>query len=254
MARENDMRDCDGTRRRLFVDADLGGGRVELGEREAHYVGRVLRLRRGDPLVVFNGRGGERSGRIEHLERRRAAIALEVELQPLAEPPTSLTLIQALVKSDAMDTIVQKATELGVSTIRVVRTDFSVVKLDADRAVRRLEHWSRVARSACEQSGRHRPPEIHAPGRLADVLETLPEQGPRIVFHPDAPALEGCATAPEQHVCVLLGPEGGFSDADLETIDAAGFARFCLGPRILRADTAAIAACTLTQRLWGDLG
>lgn len=238
---------------RLFIDTELGNGRVSIGEREAHYVGRVRRLRRGDTLVVFNGRGREHVARIEHLERKRAEIVLDEAIEPLPEPPTSITLIQALVKSDAMDTIVQKATELGVRTIHAVKSDFSVVKLDAARAERRVEHWRRVARSACEQSGRHRPPEIRAPGKLAELLPVLAGSGPRIAFHPGAPPLErGVAHAAD--VCVLLGPEGGFSGPDLDAIDAAGFTRFRLGPRVLRADTAAITACTLVQHRWGDLG
>lgn len=247
------MPNSTGSAPRLFVDADLDGRRVSIGEREAHYMGRVLRLRRGDALVVFNGRGREHRATIERLERKRAELALERRIEPLPEPATAITLIQALVKSDAMDTIVQKATELGVRAIHAVKTDFSVIKLDAERAERRVEHWGRVARSACEQSGRHRPPEIHTPGKLANLLPALPAGGRRIVFHPGAPPLERCDSAPAAHVCVLLGPEGGFSAPDLEAIDAAGFARFKLGPRILRADTAAIAACTLAQQLWGDL-
>lgn len=247
------MQDSNDPTPRLFVDAELGSRRVSIGEREAHYLGRVLRLRRGDALVVFNGRGSERRATIERLERKRAEVALTDTLDPLPEPATEITLIQALVKSDAMDTIVQKATELGVHTIHAVKTDFSVVKLDAERAERRVAHWARVARSACEQSGRHRPPEIRAAGRLADLLRALPDTGRRIVFHPEAAPLEACEAPPKTRVCVLLGPEGGLSPPDLEAIDAAGFARFRLGPRILRADTAAIAACAIVQRLWGDL-
>lgn len=248
------MRNSNGSVPRLFVEADLGGGRVSIGEREAHYVGRVRRLRRGDALVVFNGRGREHEATIERLERKRAELVLGERLEPLPEPAAAITLIQALVKADAMDTIVQKATELGVRAIRPVKTDFSVIRLDAGRAERRVEHWVRVARSACEQSGRHAPPEIDAPGPLPELLASLPEGGRRIVFHPDAAPLERCGGSPAPHVCVLLGPEGGLSGPDLEAIDAAGFTRFRLGPRILRADTAAITACALVQRIWGDLG
>lgn len=248
------MSDSNGSGRRLFVDAELSADRAAIGEREAHYMGRVLRLKRGDEIVVFDGRGRERRAVIERLEKKRADLALGEQLEPLPEPEISLTLVQALVKSDAMDTIVQKATELGVQTIHAVKTDFSVIKLDGERAERRVEHWGRVARSACEQSGRHRPPEIHAPTRLTDLLPALPAHERRIAFHPEATPLERCSTPGTNTVCVLLGPEGGFSPADLETITAAGFTCFRLGPRILRADTAAIAACTLAQNLWGDLG
>lgn len=254
MAREIDMRNDDASGRRLFVDADIGGERLTIGERTAHYIGRVLRLRPGDAVIVFDGRGRERRATIERLEKKRAELELGTGIEPLPEPATSLTLVQALVKADAMDAIVQKATELGVGAIRPVRTDFSVVKLDAERAGRRVEHWSRVARSACEQSGRHSPPAVHTPARLDDVLPALSEHDRRIAFQPDAAPLARCETRPVSRVCLLLGPEGGFSAAELEAVEAAGFARFRLGPRILRADTAAVAACTLAQTFWGDLG
>ena len=237
---------------RLFVDGDLSRNVVGIGNREAHYLGQVLRLRQGDQVVVFNGRGDERLAAISSLARRRPELEIVAELEPLAEPKLDLVLIQALVKSEAMDTIVHKAAELGVRALVAVKTDFSVIKLDAERAARRLAHWNKVARSACELCGRHRPPEIAVEASLAQCLERLPPQGTRIVCEPGTTTGFAGFGRETASVTLLIGPEGGFSAADLEIIDAAGFARVGLGPRLLKADTAAIAACTLAHGIWGD--
>ena len=246
------MRNCTHNVSRLFIDGDLSRNVVGIGHREAHYLGHVLRLRRGDRVVVFNGRGEERLAAITSLARRRPELAIVAELEPLAEPKLDLNLIQALVKSEAMDTIVQKSAELGVRTLHAVKTDFSVIKLDDARTARRVAHWNKVARSACEQSGRHRPPEISVAPSLARCLGDLPPGGIRVVCQPGSTTELAALERDAGSVSVLVGPEGGFSPTDLDTIDAAGFARIGLGPRVLRADTAAIAACTLAQSIWGD--
>lgn len=237
---------------RLFIDRSLAGRVIEIPENDAHYLGSVLRLRKGDELIVFNGRGEERHAAVRRLSRHGSELAVIADVEPLAEPQLAVVLIQALVKSDAMDTIVQKATELGVSAIHAVKTDFSVVKLDAERAARRSAHWRRVARSACEQCGRHRPPPIHVAESLDACLASLPGNALRLVLQPGAERRPPAAGRRPESVCLLVGPEGGFSDADLALIDAGGFVRVGLGPRVLRADTAAIAACAMMQWLWDD--
>lgn len=237
---------------RLFVDGDLSRNVVDIGNREAHYLGHVLRLKQGDRVVVFNGRGDERLAAIRSLARRRPELSIVADLEPLAEPKLDLVLIQALVRSEAMDTIVQKAAELGVRKLVAVKTDFSVIKLDDERAARRVAHWNKVAQSACEQSGRHRPPEIGVAASLAKCLDGLPPRGIRIVCQPGSRTRISGLGREAETVAMLVGPEGGFSSADLETINAAGFSHVALGPRVLRADTAAIAACTLVQSVWGD--
>ena len=246
------MRNCTHNVSRLFIDGDLSRNVVDIGNREAHYLGHVLRLKRGDRVVVFNGRGEERLAAITSLARRRPELAIVAELEPLAEPRLDLILVQALVKSEAMDAIVQKSAELGVRRLYAVKTDFSVIKLDDKRTARRIAHWNRVARSACEQSGRHRPPEIGVAPSLAQCLDDLPPRGIRVVCQPGSTTEFAALERGTGSVSVLVGPEGGFSASDLDTIDAAGFARVGLGPRVLRADTAAIAACTLAQSIWGD--
>lgn len=239
---------------RLFVEHDLDGGNLTLDEREAHYLKQVLRLKCGDALDVFNGRGTERSASVESLERRGGVLALAEARAPLPESPLDLTLLQALPKSDAMDLIVQKATELGVRAVVPVYTEFSVVRLDAARSERRLDHWRKISQSACEQSGRHRPPRIAPPAALADALATLPAGAQRLALDPRAAEPFGGRPRPERGLVVAIGPEGGFGPTDWLRLDAAAFARASLGPRVLRVETAALAACALAQASWGDLG
>lgn len=237
---------------RLFVERDLAGSTLALDEREAHYVGHVLRLGRGDDLVAFDGLGTERRAKVSDLQRRGATLELGEVSAPLAESPLALTLVQALTKADAMDLIVQKATELGVRRIAPVYSEFSVVKLDAERAERRVEHWRRIAQSACEQCGRHRPPSIEAPVELAASFSTL-ETDTRIALDPTANTrLSAIAPSPASAV-LAIGPEGGFGTNDWRQLDNAGFRRVTVGGRVLRAETAAIAACAIAQSCWGDL-
>jgi 16S rRNA (uracil1498-N3)-methyltransferase len=238
---------------RLFLDRDLTRSSVGLTERETNYLGNVLRLKRGDRVLAFNGRGEERQATIASLARRHGELALLEQVEPLSESHLALTLVQALPKTEAMDFVVQKVTELGVRSLWPVTTDFSVVRLDAERAAKRAEHWSRIAQSACEQSGRHRPPDIRGVSSLAECLTDIPETATRLVLdaHIDG-RLDIARSAPGQ-LFVLVGPEGGFSSADMELVSDAGFEKVRLGPRTLRAETAAVVACGLLQALWGDL-
>lgn len=236
---------------RLFLDRELGADVLALDEREAHYLGRVLRLQRGAELVAFNGRGIERHAVVRSLTKRGGELALGSTFEPLPASRLDLTLLQGIAKAEAMDLIVQKATELGVRRIVPTETAHGVVRLDAERAARRTEHWQRIARSACEQSGRHEPPRIDAPLALAAAVHEVPATALRLTLEPRA-ATPLTAHVGADTVVLAVGPEGGFSAADLALLDAAGFAHASLGPRVLRAETAAIAACAAAQLLWGD--
>jgi 16S rRNA (uracil1498-N3)-methyltransferase len=238
---------------RLFIERDLDSSTLELDQPEAHYLGHVLRLKRGDRLVVFNGRGAERDATVDVLQRHGATLTLGTSRAALPDSPLELTLIQALPKADAMDLIVQKITELGVRTLVPVYTDFSVVKLDAERSERRVEHWRKIARSACEQCGRHRPPHIEPPAALATALEALPAGPDRLALQPFASRTLAEQAAPAHGLVVAVGPEGGFGAADRQRLDAAQFVPVALGPRVLRAETAAMAVCAVVQSRWGDL-
>ncbi len=238
---------------RLFVDRDLGGDTLPLDEGEAHYLGHVLRLQRGDELIAFNGRGDERHALVGALQRRGAVLELRAVHPGLPESSLDLTLVQALPKADAMDLIVQKATELGVRTIVPVYAEFSVVRIDGERLDRRVEHWRRIARSACEQSGRHAPPKIGVPVALNEGLRELPRDAAKIALDPSAEGRLAAAARPANGIVVAIGPEGGFAPSDWRQLDGSGFVRATLGPRVLRAETAAITACAIAQAQWGDL-
>jgi 16S rRNA (uracil1498-N3)-methyltransferase len=162
--------------------------------------------------------------------------------------------VQAVVKSEAMDTIIQKATELGVSRIAPIITQYCVVRLDDERIAKRLAHWERIARSACEQSGRHLPPEILEPIAFEEYLRSNGTRGPRLMLDPHA-STDAMRTLPTtiSAVDIIIGPEGGFGPRDEAVATEYAIHRLRVGPRVLRADTAAIAACAFAQQRWGDL-
>lgn len=242
---------------RLYVDAALDGRDFVLPDRQAHYLRKVLRLKPGHAIVVFDGRGAEYVATVIRLTRDGATLHPTAAAEPVPESLLDLRLLQAIAKADAMDLVVQKATELGVRAITPITTEFGVVKLDEARAQQRVGHWRRVAQSACEQCGRHSPTRIEAPRSLAACLAELVPDSTRLVLDPlaqrayrDLPRPRG-SSGP---LYLLVGPEGGFSDRDLLAVDRAGFANVRLGPRVMRVETAAITACALAQAHWGDLG
>jgi 16S rRNA (uracil1498-N3)-methyltransferase len=241
---------------RVFIDADLEPDNAELSADRSHYLRSVLRQQKGDTIVVFNGKGTERSAVIETISRDRATLRLTDRLTPLVESSLRIVLLQALVKSDAMDLIVQKSAELGVHEIVPVETEFSVVKLTEERAARRVAHWQKIAMSACEQCGRHRPPVISPPGPLAASLASLDDESQRIALHVKGSrdlAHSVPVGSETRSIALMIGPEGGLSEVDLKHAKAAKFDIATLGPRVLRSETAALAACAILQSGWGDL-
>jgi 16S rRNA (uracil1498-N3)-methyltransferase len=184
---------------------------------------------------------------------RGTVLDLRAEHAALPESSLDLTLVQALTKADAMDLIVQKATELGVRAIVPVYAEFSVVRIEGQRLDRRVEHWRRIAQSACEQCGRHAPPKIVAPVALDEGIRDLPRDVAKLALHPSAEGRLAAAPRPANGIVLAIGPEGGFFHSDWRQLDSAGFTRATLGPRVLRAETAAITACAIAQAQWGDL-
>lgn len=230
----------------------LAGTRIELGPDQANYVARVLRLRKGDALRLFDGNGGEFAATIEVASKKSLQIKIGEHVATNNESPLQVQLIQCISRGERMDFVMQKSTELGVSRISPAISDFSVIKLDAERAEKRREHWHKVIASACEQSGRNQLPELDAPTALADVLAKTTAQT-RLVLHPDATTLLTAVPQPTGDVCILVGPEGGLSDKEYELAADSGFTAVSLGPRVLRTETAAIAVLAVIQSLWGDL-
>ncbi len=232
----------------------VAGSEVMLPEQAGEHVARVLRLERGHPLVLFNGDGREYRAEIVQLAKRAvSARVLEGNEAVNRESPLALTLVQGIARGEKMDLILQKATELGVARIVPVISERTEVKLDAERTGRRLAHWQAVIAGACEQSGRSVLPGLESPQRLANWAAGLGDDpGLRLVLDPDGDATPR-TLAVFGAACLVVGPEGGLSDHDLGLLDQAGFTGLRLGPRILRTETAGLAAIAALQALHGDL-
>jgi 16S rRNA (uracil1498-N3)-methyltransferase len=237
---------------RFFVDEPLAVGRsVRLPAAVAHHARRVLRLGDGDALMLFDGRGGEYRATLQ--ADGDAASAQVAGFDPVErESPLRLTLIQGLVAADKLDWIVEKAVELGVERIVVAPMRRSVVRLDAARAARRLRHWHDVVTGACGQCGRNRVPPVAYCATLAAALAAAPADGTRLLLLPTA-ASGLPSLLPGRRGTLLVGPEGGLDEDELKQATHEGFCAARLGPRILRTETAGLAAIAALQSHDGDL-
>ena len=227
---------------------------IALPEQAAAHVTRVLRLRVGDALTVFDGRGGEYAAKLASIAKREVTVQLGVHSMIERESPLAITLIQGLARGEKMDYIIQKATELGVARIIPVSTMRSVVQLDDDRSDRKWQHWRAVAAAACEQCGRNRLPEILEPCRLEQLWgsDALPRL--RLLLSPHATVgIAGSLIPRPTELAILIGPEGGLDIEEEKRAHAAGFRSVTLGPRVLRTETAGLAVLAAVQSLAGDL-
>ena len=241
---------------RFYCRAALSpGAHIELPEPVARHAVRVLRLPPGAPMVLFDGRGGEYLAHIQRIERERVVAELASWQDVERESPLAVTLVQALQAGEKMDFTIQKAVELGVSRIVPVASRRSVLRLEGERAVRRLAHWRGVVASACEQCGRNRLPEVTAIEKLERWLERpMADTAMRLMLAPEAGQSLADLTAPTdgRRIELLIGAEGGLAPEEMEQAAAAGFVPIRLGPRILRTETAGLAALAAIQCLWGD--
>jgi 16S rRNA (uracil1498-N3)-methyltransferase len=231
----------------------LTGQLLSVAGSAGNHIARVLRLRAGDALTLFDGRGGEYAAHIREI--RKDTVLLDVlEHLPLErESPSQLTLAQGISRGERMDWVVQKATELGVARILPLFTERSVVHLDEKQASRKVQHWRSIAVAACEQSGRNRVPEIAAPAQLHDFLQAGKLAGTGLLLSPRAPLRIGDIPALAGGATVLIGPEGGLADFEQAAAISHGFTPVRMGPRVLRTETAAVCALTLLQQQFGDL-
>jgi len=239
---------------RVHVDAALSAGAtIALPESAATHLVRVLRLPPGSACVLFNGDGNDYDARISSVGKRSVVAEVVGARAVDNESPLRITLVQGIARGEKMDWILQKATELGIHAIVPVGSERSEVKLDPERAGKRLAHWRSVVISACEQCGRARVPEIAAAQSLQAALSDLPAV-PRFLLDPEAMQSIAGIPQPLASGCVLaVGPEGGWSPRDREVLQQAGFSGLRLGPRILRTETAGIAAIAALQAHFGDL-
>ncbi|MGB5337315.1 MAG: 16S rRNA (uracil(1498)-N(3))-methyltransferase [Woeseiaceae bacterium] len=243
-------------RTRLYIADAIGlNATINLDSDRARYLGRVLRLRVGDRLSVFDGEGSEYLASITAIGKSSATLSVDEETSTATESNLRVHLVQGISRGERMDFVVQKATELGVKRITPVLTEFGVVKLDATRAEKRRAHWQKVAASACEQCGRVRLPLIDTPIPLKNWFGSKTARvDTELILKPGASKPLARIEPPRTKVCVLIGPEGGFSDGEFEDAAVAGFTPVSLGPRVLRTETAAVAALAVLQSLAGDLG
>jgi 16S rRNA (uracil1498-N3)-methyltransferase len=252
---------------RVHVEAPLAPGeKVNVVGAAANHIARVLRLRTGDALTLFNGSGAEYGASIEEFRKDSVLVTVTDERQVERESPLLLTLAQGISRGERMDWILQKATELGVTRIVPVFTERSVVRLDARQAERKLQHWRGIAIAACEQCGRNKVPDLTLPVDihefLGDARETRAGTGAsggaggtpmHLLLSPTAELGIGDFAHTATSVTVLIGPEGGLTDVEQESAIRAGFTPVRMGPRVLRTETAAIAALTVLQQEFGDL-
>ncbi|MFC4528520.1 16S rRNA (uracil(1498)-N(3))-methyltransferase [Dyella halodurans] len=240
---------------RIHVDQPLTvGGDLALPEQAGEHVARVLRLAAGDGITLFNGDGSDYPAEILTVGKREVTVQIQSSRALDNESPLRLTLAQGVARGEKMDLIVQKATELGVARIVPLLTERSEVKLDAARAEKRLAHWRAVAASACEQSGRARVPEVAPAIALGAWLRGLPDDGAlHLALLPEGTQQAGALRFTPTGGVLVVGPEGGLGGRDVASLTEAGFHGLRLGPRILRTETAGLAALAALQALHGDL-
>jgi 16S rRNA (uracil1498-N3)-methyltransferase len=239
---------------RVHVDSPLAPDTdLRLPESAAYHVARVLRLREGAVISAFDGSGHDFRCEILSVKGDEVLVRVGPRTTGLAESPLRITLVQAISRSERMDWTLQKATELGVRVIVPVLSARSVVRLDERQAEKKTRHWQAIVAAACEQCGRSVVPEVRAPLDLGRYLASSTREGQRFVLSPTGPASLAGLNSVGTRVELLIGPEGGLEDAELDRAATAGFAPVRLGPRVLRTETAGIVALTVLQSLWGDL-
>jgi 16S rRNA (uracil1498-N3)-methyltransferase len=225
-----------------------------LDEAGSHHLARVLRVKIGDEIILFNGEGGEYPAVISEIDKKRVHVAIKDFNPRDTESALNLYLAQGISRGEKMDFTIQKAVELGVKKIFPLLTERCNVKLDEERREKRLQHWRSIVISACEQSGRNKIPELVAPQTLHEFIKNSSADF-KFVLAPDAEKKLSLHTFNKNaSVILLIGPEGGLSNQEIKQAEQAGFHGLNLGPRILRTETAAIAALAALQFYAGDLG
>lgn len=238
------------------METPLAVGPVTLTGQSARHVGKVLRRQAGDPLTLFDGAGQSGQATIQRIHRDSVEVVLHTLGPDDRESPLEVRLAIAMARGDAMDHVIQKATELGATTLQPLLTERSVVRLPTSRTAKRMAHWQRLAASACEQCGRNTLPRIEAPCSLHDWLGALGTTATgevRLLANPSALGGAGLPAGPFARTSLLVGPEGGLSDSETGLAESVGFASISLGPRILRTETAAVCLLSLVQWQLGDL-
>ena len=225
---------------------------VELSMAASQHVGVVLRMQPGEKLTLFCGDNREFSATIVSVHKKKVIVIINAVDTVNRESPRSIHLAQAISKGERMEVVIQKAVELGAASITPLLTTHCVVRLDADRLAKKQAQWQAIAIAACEQSGRNKLPIIHQTCALETYLQQC-QVPTKLVLHPKSAQSWRDYTFVDGDIALLIGPEGGLSDEEVNQAQAAQFQPLCLGPRILRTETAAIAAISMIQAIGGDL-
>ncbi len=240
---------------RVFVDAPLAlGARVVLPESAGAHLVRVLRMREGEACVLFNGDGCDYDARLLSAGKRGVEAEVEAVRGVDNESPLRLVLLQGIARGEKMDLILQKATELGVAAIAPVFADRTEVRLDGERLDKRVAHWRSVVVAACEQSGRARIPDVLPPTGLTEAAAALDADALKLTLDPlGEHRFDTLSPVGVSGIAIGIGPEGGWSEKDRAILRSAGFTGLRLGPRVLRTETAGLAAIAALQAKFGDL-
>ncbi|MHB9119044.1 MAG: 16S rRNA (uracil(1498)-N(3))-methyltransferase [Burkholderiales bacterium] len=238
---------------RFYCPVPLASGQMlDLPPQAAHHAARVLRLREGDRVVLFNGEGGECVAKIFSISKSAMTVEVLQVLDVERESPLRVTLAQAVSAGEKMDYTIQKAVELGVRHIQPLESERCVVRLSGERAEKRVQHWQQVVVSACEQSGRNRVPPVAPVLPLSRWLEQEATGSLKLMLSPEAEQKLSEVPCPAGEVVLLIGPEGGFSAPETAAAAKLGYLPVRLGARVLRTETAALAALAAMSALWGD--
>lgn len=236
----------------LALGAADAGRELALPDATAHHALRVLRLAVGDAITLFTGEGGEFAATLVRADKRSAWVHVDAFAAVERESPLAVTLVQAIAASDTMDFVVRKAVEMGVRTIVPVTSERSARLPAAERGDKRLAHWRQIAVAACEQCGRNRIPDVREPMPLAAWLAARDARA-GILLAPEAATCLPGLPAPGSGLDVMIGPEGGWTGDEIARAAAAGIAPVRMGARVMRTETAGIAALAAVNTLWGDM-
>lgn len=236
---------------RIFTaQALVPNSSLVLAEAQSHYLSKVLRMQAGRELILFNGEGGEYSAEISAVHKKHVDVSVKDFSPENRQSHLQLELAIGVSRGERMDWVLQKATELGVTKITPLMTDRTEVKLGGERADKKMEHWQQILISACEQCQRNLLPELSEPRNFSEWIDECNAELKFVLHHRDNKGLPQNKST--QSVALLIGPEGGLDDDEIAQAIAQKFSPLTLGPRVLRTETAPVAAISLVQYLWGD--
>lgn len=238
---------------RIYIDQPLAiTEAVLLNENASHYLSKVLRMQEGRELIVFNGQGGEYSAQIKEIGKKQISIQVNQFAEDNRQSSLELHLAIGISRGERMDWVLQKATELGVTQIIPLITERTEVKIKGEKQDKKIQHWQQIIISACEQCQRNILPILQEPKVVDDWLKTVSTDYRFVLHHRNDQSLSQSSVP--KSVTLLIGPEGGLSEKEIALAEIEKFQSLRLGPRVLRTETAPVAAISLVQYLWGDLG